>query len=387
MSRAQDWEYLFNPATGFMEPKDTDGEFPGVFFPENPDGFVEANAFEYSADVPYNLRALIAGGGGDAKFIAYLNQMVLPFIGPGAPAGQPSDFALQVGGIKTAYATPFSWQGNEPALEIPWEYDYAGAPYETQAIVRNVSQSLFTPGPNGLPGNDDLGEMSSWLVWSDLGLYPETPGSAYLALGSPLFTHEVIDLPSGHTLTIDAPGASDSTPYVQSMTFNAQPWSEAFLPPSVLGSGGQLNVNLGTTPNQRWASAPEETPPSWSLGELPAIGSTSTAEVPSWPTGVPVHLNAQNVSGQDQTIRWVARTTSGVTVTPTSGTFTVPAQGSGGCIVMVRAAAASTTGTIRFTLQTATSQVLPQVAVEVAPATNELAIGVRSQDLGDDLGL
>ena len=84
---------------------------------------------------------------------------------------------------------------NEPSLEMPWEYDYTGEPYKTQSVIRAIQDQIWTDAPGGLAGNDDLGEMSAWYVWSALGMYPETPGTADLALGSPMFTQEVVTLP------------------------------------------------------------------------------------------------------------------------------------------------------------------------------------------------
>ena len=89
---------------------------------------------------------------------------------------------------------PYDWAGDEPSLGIPWEYDYAGAPWRTQEVVRRIATTLYGPTPDGEPGNDDLGAMSSWYVWAALGLYPETPGRGELVLGSPLFPHVTVTL-------------------------------------------------------------------------------------------------------------------------------------------------------------------------------------------------
>ena len=99
----------------------------------------------------------------------------------------------------------------------PWEYDYAGAPWRTQDVVRRIATSLYGPTPDGEPGNDDLGAMSSWYVWAAMGLYPETPGRGELVLASPLFPHVTITLGDGRAIVIDAPGASPGTPYVQGL--------------------------------------------------------------------------------------------------------------------------------------------------------------------------
>ncbi len=126
--------------------------------------------------VPFNLRALISARGGDQAWVSYLNSLLSNITSPG-----PTNARLS----------------NEPSLEIPWEYDYAGAPYLTQRIVREAQQDLYADAPVGQFGNDDLGAMSSWYVWSELGFYPETPGTTTLALGSPVFRKTIVHLAGG----------------------------------------------------------------------------------------------------------------------------------------------------------------------------------------------
>ncbi len=103
----------------------------------------------------------------------------------------------------------YAFMGNEPSEEIPWEYDFAGAPSHTQEVVRRIETQLFTNTPGGLPGNDDAGSLSSWYVFAAIGLYPEIPGVGGFVTGSPLFTTVTIHLAGGHTLQINAPAASD----------------------------------------------------------------------------------------------------------------------------------------------------------------------------------
>ena len=135
--------------------------------------------------------------GGDAKAVAKLDR-----------------FFTQ---LNTSRKQPLHWAGDEPAARIPWEYDAAGTPYRTQDVVRRIATQLYAPTPNGEPGNDDLGAMSSWYVWAAIRMYPERPGSADLFLASPLFTHVTITLGDGHTITISAPAASAGNRYVQSL--------------------------------------------------------------------------------------------------------------------------------------------------------------------------
>ena len=119
--------------------------------------------------------------------------------------------------------------------------------------------------------------MSAWYVWSALGMYPETPGTADLALGSPLFTTASITLPSGNTITINAPQAADNAPYVQSLALNGSNWPNAYLPASMITTGGTLDYTLGTSANTAWASAPSAAPPSYDGTATPAPAEPSGA--------------------------------------------------------------------------------------------------------------
>ena len=174
MRRAANWEYLFNPATGYVQARGQDGSFPpgeafetSQFEPGGQTGFEEGNAIQYTWDVPQDFAALAALMGGDqaatAKLETYFTQL-----------------------NATRYA-PYDWSGNEPDEWAPWAFDYFGAPAQTQRVVRAIVNTEYADAPVDEPGNDDLGAISSWYVWAALGLFPVTPGTADLALASPLF--------------------------------------------------------------------------------------------------------------------------------------------------------------------------------------------------------
>jgi len=242
--RAQNWSNLFNPATGYLEPRSPDGAFPSTFDPASDGGWVEGNSAQYTWMVPFNLRGLFKAMGGNARVVQRLDTFFTQLdAGPDAP---------------------YAFLGNEPSLETPWEYDYAGAPYKTQEVVRQAVNTLYSPEPNGLPGNDDLGEMSSWYIFAALGMYPETPGTAILALASPLFPHIVLHRSSGQTITINALNASASTPYVQHLLVNGQPSTRPWLPPSFTAQGGTLDYTLASTPDPLWGANVADAPPSYS---------------------------------------------------------------------------------------------------------------------------
>jgi putative alpha-1,2-mannosidase len=193
--------------------------------------------------VPFNLRGLFDTLGGNARVVQRLDTFFTE--------------------LEAGLDKPYAFLGNEPSLETPWEYDYAGAPYKTQHIVRQVVNTLYSSSPNGLPGNDDLGEMSSWYVFAALGMYPETPGTATLVLASPLFQHITLHRPGGQVIQINAPEASANVYYVQSLKVNGQPSTRAWLPPEFIANGGTLDYTLASTPNVAWGAAPADAPPSY----------------------------------------------------------------------------------------------------------------------------
>ena len=256
--RAENWRNLFNPATGYLSARRANGSFPpGPAFQGSPlpgigqDGWEEGNSIQYTWSVPQDLRGLFDKMGGNANVVPKLDHFFTH--------------------LNTSRKEPYNWAGDEPALGIPWEYDYAGAPWRTQDVVRRIVTDLYSPTPNGEPGNDDLGAMSSWYVWAAIGLYPEAPGAADLVLASPIFTHVSITLANGHRIEIDAPRASATNRYVQSARVSGIeapaacgtneyvcPW----LPAGVVTSGGHLTLALGPSPNRSWGAAPGSAPPS-----------------------------------------------------------------------------------------------------------------------------
>lgn len=243
LQRAQNWHNLFNPATGYLEPRYQNGAFPPAYNPSKETGWVEGNGAQYTWMVPFNLHGLFTTLGGNTKVVQRLDT-----------------FFTQ---IDAGPDSPYAFLGNEPTLETPWEYDYAGAPYKTQEVVRRAVNTLYSPSPTGLPGNDDMGEMSAWYVFAALGMYPETPGSASLVLASPLFPHITLYRTSGQTIQINAPGASASVFYVQSLRVNGQASTRPWLDPSFIAKGGTLDYALANTPNIVWGAAPADAPPSY----------------------------------------------------------------------------------------------------------------------------
>ncbi|MFJ5272689.1 lectin [Streptomyces sp. NPDC088358] len=258
-NRAQGWRNVLNPASGFVEPRNAGGSWTGGFDPTSGTDMVEADSWIYTGMVPFNIGGLARAKGGNTAMNHYLDTVLRSYTGDKG----------------------YAWVGNEPSIELPWEYDYTGQPYKTQGTVRAIQDQIWANTPGGLAdGNDDLGAMSAWYVWSALGMYPETPGTSDLALGSPLFTQAVVALPSGGTLTVNGNGAADNAPYVQSATWNGTAWNNAFAPTTAITAGGTLNYTLGTSANTSWATAASAAPPSYA-GDTAAPASPRIGPIAS----------------------------------------------------------------------------------------------------------
>ncbi|MEU2774808.1 glycoside hydrolase domain-containing protein, partial [Streptomyces sp. NPDC007162] len=247
--RAQDWENIYNSSSGYIQPQHSNGRWMDGFNAKlitgtSSNDFAEGDAFTYTPMIPFNLAKLASLEGGTSSLASYLDGVLGGFQGLGSVIGTQSNM------------------GNEPSIGLPWEYDWVGEPYKTQSTVRAVQDQLWTNTAGGLPGNDDLGEMSAWYVWSALGLYPEIPGTADLAIGSPMFTSAVVTA-GAHTLTVNAPAAADGSPYVQSLSLNGNSWNKAYVPASYLSSSAELDFTLSSSANTSWAAAGSAAPPSY----------------------------------------------------------------------------------------------------------------------------
>jgi predicted alpha-1,2-mannosidase len=244
LKRAQNWKNLFDPAVSYLRPKATDGRWLEPFSPAGGAGFIEGTAGQYFWMVNFNLRSLIERIGGKAAAVARLDRLLTQING----------------GLKTEFA----YMGNETCEEIPWVYDFAGAPARTQAAVRRIERELFSAAPGGLPGNDDAGAMSSWLVFAEMGLYPEIPGVGGLVVGSPLFPRAALKLENGSTIEIIGRQSGSDRPYVQSLRINGQVWASPWIPWDKLAPGARLEFDLGPQ-SSAWGQDPRQTPPSFDL--------------------------------------------------------------------------------------------------------------------------
>lgn len=308
--RSQWWQNNFNiaadPSGGYIANRKADGSWVTGFTPSTGNGFVEGTAAQYTWMVQHDPAGLFAAMGGRDRALARLDAFFHDDKGDWAFTGN--------GGEKSEL-------DNEPSINVPYLYAYAGAPYRTQETVRAAMRQLWSTRPGGIPGNDDLGAMSAWYVFSALGMYPQVPSRSELVLASPLFPRIEIDRPTGNDISVRAQGAAADAPYVHALKVNGRTSGAAWLPASFVRDGGRLDYTLSTEPAPAWgADAP---PPSFREGEQPyqiGVGPTTATIAPGGSTKVGVRALSLSGDGTGPEVRFRVRTPEGVKATPGEGT-------------------------------------------------------------------
>ncbi|MFK4108391.1 GH92 family glycosyl hydrolase [Streptomyces sp. NPDC002176] len=237
--RAAYWRNVFNPATGYVQARKLDGTWVTPFNPASDLGFAQGTSATYTWMVPHDIQGLADAMGGRSTAATRLDGFF----------HHPDGSWSVRGGDPLRYDPT-----NEPGIHAPWLYNALGQPWKTQATVRQILDTVYGTGPAGLPGNDDLGTMSAWYVFSALGLYPQTPGSATLLLGAPLFPKATVDRPGRTDLVITAPEADDTHVYIGAVRRDGHPVTRSWLTPTEARDGGRLDFTLATTPDTDWGT-------------------------------------------------------------------------------------------------------------------------------------
>jgi predicted alpha-1,2-mannosidase len=251
--RATNWRHAWDPVTGFMRARRSDGAFHQPFDPEAAGygtDYTEGNAWQYSWYVPQDVAGLITAMGGDAKFVAKLDALFDAKV-------DKSHFknVEDITGLIGWYA-----HGNEPSHHIAYLYDYAGAAWRTQQRLVQIMASQYAPRPDGLSGNDDLGQMSAWYVFSALGFYPVAPGSDEYVIGRPFVAKATLHLGGGHDFTISASPMDDAHPYVGAVTLNGKPLDRVYLHHAEILAGGELHFRMQAVPDRQWGNGDRARP-------------------------------------------------------------------------------------------------------------------------------
>lgn len=260
LSRAHNYQNVFDPSIGFMRGRTEDGKWISPFDPREPYyNFMmkEASGWSTLWLVPHDVQGLANLLGGREKFAAKLDQF---FSTPYHPKGICRDCT----GVIGQYV-----QGNQPDQQAAYYYDWAGEPWKTQELTRKILKLMYGSDRYGLafPGMDDQGSTSSWYVMSAMGFYPVDPSSPDYILGSPLFEHVTIHMENGKNFEIVARNNSEKNIYIQSATLNGKPWNKPWFSHADIANGAKLILQMGPEPNKKWGAAPEATPPSMSQAQ------------------------------------------------------------------------------------------------------------------------
>ncbi len=256
MNRAASYIQLFDPQTGFMRAKRSDGQFVEPFDPFwsehdfDKSQYIEGNAWQHSFFVPHDVRGLAALYGGNEALAAKLDEL---FAAPSEMHGD--NVSPDASGFIGQYA-----HGNEPSHHIAYMYSYIGEPWKTQERVRQIVDSMYHDGPDGYAGNEDAGQMSAWAVWSIAGLYPANPASGEYVIGSPVADETTFTLPNGNLFTIRTVGNSTDAPYIQSATLNGEPYDKTYIRHEEMLKGGELVFKMGKKPSKRYGKKPDTWP-------------------------------------------------------------------------------------------------------------------------------
>ena len=152
--------------------------------------------------------------------------------------------------------------GNEPSFHIPYLYNYVGAPWKTQKYLHSLIDTYFTDTYLGMPGDEDGGGMSAFVVFTMMGFFPVTPGTTNYVIGSPFFATTTMHLPDGKTFTVKAKNFSEENKFIQSVRLNGKAYTRTWITHEDLLAGGTLELTMGCQPNKAWGTAPEDAPPS-----------------------------------------------------------------------------------------------------------------------------
>lgn len=240
---AEGYKHYFDPSIRFMRGKDSQGSWRTPFNPaasnHRNDDYCEGNAWQWTWFVPHHVDGLVQLMGGKDAFAGKLDSL---FAAKSKIEGHA--VSADISGLIGQYA-----HGNEPSHHITHLYNYVGQPWKTQALADSVMQSLYFNAPNGLAGNEDCGQMSSWYILNSIGFYQVCPGKPVYSIGRPLFRNVTINLGNGRKFSVVTKNNSRQNKYIQSVTLNGRPLSQPFFSHADLVAGGTLEVTMGSQPS------------------------------------------------------------------------------------------------------------------------------------------
>lgn len=254
--RAANWRHAYDPKTGFMRARTSTGAFREPFDPSASGygtDYTEGNAWQYSWYVPQDVAGLIKAHGGDAELVAMLDRVFDAKVDP-----KLFEHMEDITGLIGWYA-----HGNEPSHHVAYLYVYAGQPWRTQERLKQIMDTQYKASVDGLAGNDDLGQMSAWFVFTALGFYPVAPASNEYVIGRPFVERATLNLPNGKRFTIVADGLDAAHPYVGRVALNGKPLQSTLRHDEIM-AGGELRFTMQTEPDRIRGAQPADRPHSMS---------------------------------------------------------------------------------------------------------------------------
>lgn len=338
VTRSQSWQNQFNPdATaggGYFQSRMQDGSWVSGFDPSSDAGFVEGTAAQYVWMVPHDVAGLFDAMGGNDRAVSRLD---------GFFRDAQGNWVLTGSWNNNSHAN----MDNEPSVATPWLYNYAGAPWKTQQTVRETIKRLWLKskdgipnGPDGIPGNDDLGAMSSWLVLASMGIYPQNPSRAELTLATPLFPGVTIHRGNGATVTIKAPGATIDTAYIGGVRVDGEESTKTYLPAEAISRDTLVEITPTTQADTSWGTGEDDAPPSVREGEVTDSVSLSTTRLGVAPGGATptVTVSARRiVSSATGEVSFSVDAPEGLKASSASGVLTEESEGHAGVGLTFRA--------------------------------------------------
>ena len=247
-NRSRSYKKYYDPETRFMRAVGTDGKFRlpfNPFFAEHrTNDYTEGNAWQYTFLVPHDVKGLINLFGSDKAFMSKLDSLF--FVEGWAGDNASPDMS----GMTGQYA-----HGNEPSHHVIYMYNYAGRPDKAAPLLRKMLNEMYLDQPDGLSGNEDVGQMSAWYILSSVGLYQVDPVGGRFVIGSPLFDKATVNVGAGKTFTVVAKNNSDRNIYVQSARLNGKALKNSYIEFNDIRHGGTLELVMGPKPS-KWATAP-----------------------------------------------------------------------------------------------------------------------------------
>lgn len=245
-NRSRSYKKYYDPETRFLRAVDTDGKFRlpfNPFFAEHrTNDYTEGNAWQYTFLVPHDVKGLIKLFGSDKAFMSKLDSLF--FVEGWAGDNASPDMS----GMTGQYA-----HGNEPSHHVIYMYNYAGRPDKAAPMLRKMLNEMYLDQPDGLSGNEDVGQMSAWYILSSVGLYQVDPVGGRFVIGSPLFDKATVNVGGGKTFTVVAKNNSDKNIYVQSARLNGKTLKNSYVDFNDIRHGGTLELVMGPKPS-KWAT-------------------------------------------------------------------------------------------------------------------------------------